>query len=56
MSRVNIELKIILGGTRRVVINLYKTIFESLKLVKQPLKGKQYLPDCIVTIMLAASL
>jgi hypothetical protein len=56
VGKVNVELKVILWGRQRVVINLYKTIFKSLKFVKQPLKGKQYLPDCAVTTVFAASL
>ena len=40
VGEVNVELEVILWGRRRVVINLYKTIFKSLKLVKQLLKGK----------------
>jgi hypothetical protein len=39
VGEVNVKLKVILRGRRRVVINLYKTIFKGLKLVKQPLKG-----------------
>jgi hypothetical protein len=56
VGKVDVELKVILWGKQRVVINLHKTIFKSLKLVKQLLKSKQYLLDCAVTTVFAASL
>jgi hypothetical protein len=56
VGEVNVKLEVILWGRRRVVINLCETIFEGLKLVKQLLKVNQYLPDCAVTTVFAASL
>jgi hypothetical protein len=56
VGEVNVKLEVILWGRRRVVINLYEAIFEGLKLVKQLLKGNQYLPDCAVTTVFATSL
>lgn len=55
VGEVNVKLKVTLWGRRRVVINLYKAIFKSLKLVKQPAKCKQYLPGRAVTTVFAAS-
>jgi hypothetical protein len=56
VRKVNVDLKMILRSCWIVVINLYKTIFKSFKLVKEPLKGNKYLLDCAVTTVLAASL
>jgi hypothetical protein len=39
VDEVNVKFEVILWGRRRVVTNIYETIFEGLKLVSQPLKG-----------------
>jgi hypothetical protein len=46
----------ILWSVKGVVINLYKAIFKSFKLVKKLLKGNKYLLDYAVMTVFAASL